>query len=174
MAGLPGRDRVYPSRFRHDAADDGCRCGALAISLLDRSWPYLAGAVSISGSPATPEINIAARTDYLVNGPHDCLLFLTAAKQDREEGRVLCARTKDGGKTWNFNSWIGPEPAGFSIMPSTVRLGPAELLTALRHHEGDKKWIDLYRSLDDGGSWQAAGTPRTRYGREVIRPPCCA
>ncbi|HVU86214.1 MAG TPA: sialidase family protein [Pirellulales bacterium] len=102
-------------------------------------------------------LEIAARTDYIVNGRDDCLLFLTAAKTDHEEGRVLCARTKDGGKTWNFVSWVGPEPTGFSIMPSTVRLGPAELLTALRHHEGPKKWIDLYRSLDDGGSWQSAG-----------------
>jgi hypothetical protein len=106
-----------------------------------------------------PEINIAARTDYIVNGRDDCLLFLTAAKTDREEGRVLTARTADGGRTWKFVSWIGPEPAGFSIMPSTVRLGPAELLTALRHHENPRRWIDLYRSLDDGGSWQAAGTP---------------
>ncbi len=104
-----------------------------------------------------PEIQIAARTDYIVNGPHDCHLFLTAAKADHEEGRVLCARTTDGGKNWKFISWVGPEPKGFSIMPTTVRLGPAELLTALRHHEGDKKWIDLYRSLDDGGSWQPAG-----------------
>ena len=46
-----------------------------------------------------PEIDIAARTDYIVNGKNDCLLFLTAAKTDREEGRVLCACTTDGGKT---------------------------------------------------------------------------
>jgi len=104
-----------------------------------------------------PEIQIAARTDYIVNSKHDCLLFLTAAKADHEEGRVLCARTTDGGKSWKFVSWVGPEPKGFSIMPTTVRLGPAELLTALRHHEGPKKWIDLYRSLDDGGSWQPSG-----------------
>ena len=108
-------------------------------------------------------LEIAARTDYIVNGKNDCLLFLTAAKTDHEEGRVLCARTKDGGKNWLFVSWVGPEPTGFSIMPSTVRLGPAELLTALRHQEESKKWIDLYRSLDDGGSWQSAGIARARH-----------
>ena len=106
-----------------------------------------------------PEVLIAARTDYIVNGPRDCLLFLTAAKADHKEGRALCARSKDGGKTWNLVSWIGPEASGFSIMPSTVRLGPAELLTALRRREDTKRWIDLHRSLDDGGSWQPSGIP---------------
>jgi hypothetical protein len=131
---------VGPSRFHYSTDRGHTWKGPFRLALVDH-----------------PEINIAARTDYIVNSKDDCLLFLTAAKPDREEGRVLCARTKDGGKTWRFVSWIGPEPTGFSIMPSTIRLGPAELLTALRHHEGPKKWIDLYRSLDDGGSWQSAG-----------------
>jgi hypothetical protein len=100
------------------------------------------------GSPG-----IAARTDYIVNGPHDCLLFLTAAKADREEGRPLCARTTDGGKTWKFVSWIGPEPKGFSIMPSTVRLNPSDILTTLRVHEGTKRWIDAWLSHDNGATW---------------------
>ncbi|MBI2824889.1 MAG: exo-alpha-sialidase [Planctomycetia bacterium] len=109
---------------------------------------------------------VAARTDYIVNGKDDCLVFLTAAKTNGHEGRVLCARTIDGGRTWKFVSWIGPEPDGFSIMPSTVRLGATELLTALRHHEGSKRWIDLYRSHDDGRTWQDAGiaVPDTSEG----------
>jgi hypothetical protein len=85
---------------------------------------------------------IAPRTDYVVNGPGDCLLFLTGPKADGREGRPLCVRTLDGGRTWNFLSWIGPEPAGYAIMPSTVRLGPAELLSAIRRREGGKSWID--------------------------------
>ena len=32
---------------------------------------------------------IAARTDYLVNGKQDCMLFLTAAKTDGREGLSL-------------------------------------------------------------------------------------
>ncbi len=107
--------------------------------------------------PLFGQPGIMARTDYIVNSKDDCLMFLTASKSDSEEGRVLCARTTDGGKTFKFVSWIGPEPAGFSIMPSTVRLGPQELLTALRHHENPKRWIDTYRSLDDGKTWQDAG-----------------
>jgi predicted neuraminidase len=109
--------------------------------------------------PLFGQKGIAARTDYLVNGPHDLSLFLTASKEDGREGRPLCARTTDGGKTWSFVSWIGPEPNGYAIMPSTVRLGPAELLTAIRCREGSRSWLDTYRSLDDGRSWALDGTP---------------
>ena len=31
---------------------------------------------------------IVARTDYLINGPHDCTVLLTAAKPNGQEGRV--------------------------------------------------------------------------------------
>jgi hypothetical protein len=79
---------------------------------------------------------IAARTDYFVNGRHDCLVFLTASKPDGHEGRPLCARTSDGGRTWKFVSWIVPDPKGYAIMPSTVRLGEQELLTAIRAIRG--------------------------------------
>ncbi len=40
--------------------------------------------------PLFGQKGIAARTDYLVNGKHDCMLFLTAAKQNNQEGRVIC------------------------------------------------------------------------------------
>ena len=102
---------------------------------------------------------IAARTDYIVNGKHDCLLFLTAAKEDGKEGRPLCVRTTDGGKNWQFVSWIGPEPRGYAIMPSTVRLGASELLTAIRCRDGAKSWIESYRSNDNGQNWKLDGSP---------------
>jgi hypothetical protein len=104
--------------------------------------------------PSFDQPGIAARTDYIVNGKHDCLLFLTAAKKNGREGRPLCVRTTDGGRTWKFVAWIGDEPQGFAIMPATVRLGAKELLTALRHHEGPRRWIETYRSLDNGEHWQ--------------------
>ncbi|MSR32943.1 MAG: hypothetical protein EXR99_15725 [Gemmataceae bacterium] len=96
---------------------------------------------------------IAARTDYLVNGKHDCTLFLTAAKANGKEGRPLCVRTTDGGKSWKFLSWIGQEPEGYGIMPSTVRLGENELLTTIRCRLGKKSWIDAYRTKDGGHNW---------------------
>lgn len=105
---------------------------------------------------------IAARTDYLVNGKHDATVFLTAAKSDGREGRVICVRTKDGGKTWSFVSFVGPEPEGndFAIMPSSLRLPGGAILTAIRH----RRWIDLYRSDDDGRSWRALDRPAPDTG----------
>ena len=103
--------------------------------------------------PLFGQPGIAARTDYIVNGKHDCLLFLTAAKRDGHEGRPLCVRTTDSGKSWQFVAWLGDEPQGYAIMPSTVRLAANELLSAIRCRDGDRSWIDTYRSLDLGTSW---------------------
>jgi hypothetical protein len=109
--------------------------------------------------PLFGQRGVAARTDYLVHSPSDCLLFLTAAKENGREGRPFCASTADGGKTWKFVSWIGTEPKGYAIMPSTVRLGPRELLCAIRSRDGNKSWIETYRSLDNGEQWQKDTVP---------------
>lgn len=114
--------------------------------------------------PLFEQKGVAARTDYLVNGKHDCMLFLTASKTNGREGRPFCARTTDGGKTWNFMSWIGDEPSGYSIMPSTVRLGPNELLSAIRRRDDPKAWIETYRSLDNGESWKLDTIPAPALG----------
>lgn len=100
---------------------------------------------------------IAARTDYLINGPRDMTVFLTAAKSNGREGRVICVRTRDGAKTWNFVSWVTPEPKGrdYAIMPSSVRLSPQTILTAVRA----RNWLDLYRSDDDGQTWKHLSRP---------------
>ena len=106
---------------------------------------------------------IAARTDYLVNGKRDLTMFLTAAKANKREGRVICVRTKDGGKTWNFEGFVGPEPEGddFAIMPSSVRLSPTTILTAIRH----RPFIDAYRSTDNGKTWSFVNKPAPSTGR---------
>jgi len=114
--------------------------------------------------PLFGQLGVAARTDYLVNGPNDCLLFLTAPKTDGKEGRPFCARTTDGGRTWKFVSWIGEEPKGYSIMPSTIRLGDRELFSAIRCRDGDKAWIETYRSLDDGATWKLENVPAPDLG----------
>jgi len=113
--------------------------------------------------PTFDQPGVMARTDYIVNGPKDCHFFLTVAKKNRQEGRVICTRTKDGGVTWEFVSYVGPEPNGFSIMPSTVRLSASELFMTTRRREGPgderRRWIDAWRSLDNGRSWQFVGEP---------------
>jgi hypothetical protein len=109
--------------------------------------------------PMLGQKGIAARTDYIVNGPSDCLVFLTASKSNGKEGRPLGARTTDGGKTWKFVGWIAPEPPGYSIMPSTVRLGEKELLSAVRVRDGDNSWLEAWFSPDDGQSWTLRSKP---------------
>lgn len=115
--------------------------------------------------------SISARTDYIVNGKHDLMAFITSGKENGREGRVFMTRTTDGGKTWPLVAWIGPEPEGFSIMPSSVRLSPSSLLTTLRQKEGDKHWIDAYLSEDNGKSWRYLNRPVESTGEFVGNPP---
>lgn len=106
---------------------------------------------------------IAARTDYLISGKHEMTMFLTAAKANSKEGRVIAIRTTDGAKTWKMLSFVGPEPEGndFAIMPSSVRLANGNILTAIRH----RRFIDLYSSTDNAASWQHLSTPVPDTGR---------
>lgn len=98
---------------------------------------------------------IAARTDYLVDGPLTLTMFLTAAKSNSKEGRVICVRTKDGAATWEFVSFVGPEPPedDYAIMPASVRLSKREILTMVRH----RGWIEAFRSRDNGATWVSEG-----------------
>ncbi len=108
---------------------------------------------------------IAARTDYIVNGPHDAFVFLTAAKPDGREGRPFVARTTDGAGSFEFVSWIMPEPRGFGIMPSSVRLDQDTILTAIRRREGAQRWIETFISYDNAQSWQSHGIAAPDVGR---------
>ena len=94
---------------------------------------------------------IAARTDYIVDGRNELTMFLTAAKSNGREGRVICVRTKDGGRSWQQVGVVGPEPEGddFAIMPSSLRLSPTSILTLVRH----RRWIESYRTDDNGNTW---------------------
>jgi hypothetical protein len=104
---------------------------------------------------------ISARTDYIVDDKSEAMFFLTAAKLDGLEGRVFCASTNDGCKTFDFISWIGEEVAGYEIMPSSVRISPTELLTTTRVREPNygPSWIDSYASQDNGKTWEYLGRP---------------
>ena len=125
--------------------------------------------------PTFGQVAIAARTDYIVNGRSDAFVFLTAAKPDGREGRVLCVRTRDGGLTWQFVSWIGLEPPnGFSIMPSSVRLSGSEILTLFRHEENARRgpnWIEAWRSADDGETWRFVTRAVPDTGGKSGNPP---
>ena len=110
-----------------------------------RSW---SGPYSL---PSFGQKGIAARTDYLVDGPRELTMFLTAAKSNGREGRVICVRTTDGGLNWKLVGMVGPEPDAndYAIMPSSLRLSPTSILTLVRH----RQWIEAYGSADNGVSW---------------------
>ncbi len=111
--------------------------------------------------PSFGQPGVMARSDYIVNGKYDCHVFLTCSKSNNQEGRVFCGHTTNGGFNWDFLSFVGPEPNGFSIMPSTVRLSPDHLVMTTRRREGPgeekHRRIDTWESLDDGLSWESLG-----------------
>lgn len=114
--------------------------------------------------PLLGQKGVMARTDYLASGSSECLVFLTAEKPAGKEGRPFCARTTDGGLSWSFLSYIGPEPGGYAIMPSTLRLSPTDLLTTIRVLDPPRSAIDAYASTDDGRSWTRVSTPEPDAG----------
>ena len=118
------------------------------------------------------KLGIQARTDYIVNSADDCMVFLTAAKENGKEGRVYCIRTTDGGLNWNFVSWIGPEPEGFSIMPASVKFSDGRMLVGIRRKEPEEiNFIEFYESTDDGATWQKVQTTEPNCGNRSGNPP---
>ncbi len=129
-----------------------------------RSWegPYQ---LRIQGM----EKPLRARTDYLVDSAQRLKIFLPTMKSDQTSGRSLMAESNDGGRSFQFISYLSPEPRiyenpkqsahSFSIMPSTVRLDDQRLVTALRCRDGKKKWIEIRESVDDGRTWSLLATP---------------
>jgi hypothetical protein len=116
-------------------------------------------------------VKISARNDYLIEDKNSCMAFFTSAKSDDKEGRVFCARTDDGGLSWQFVSWVGEEPEnGFRIMPSTVRISDNELIITSRvrnesksenefslKNQKNSRYIDSWLSNDNGKNWKFLG-----------------
>lgn len=114
--------------------------------------------------PLMGQVGVMARTDYIVSGPSECRLFLSASKANGKEGRPFCAQTTDAGLSWRFLSYIGPEPTGYAIMPSTVAVSPTDLVTTIRRADPPKSWIEAYGSHDRGRTWTLLGRPEPDAG----------
>lgn len=111
---------------------------------------------------------ICTRTDLIVLGPRDCLMFGSCGKKnDGKEGRVFCARTTDGALTWKLVSLIGEEtvPGGYAIMPSSLRLKDGSILTMIRRSDPKVSgFIEAWRSTDLGKTWTMTGKAVTGIG----------
>jgi hypothetical protein len=105
------------------------------------------------------ELSVAARTDIVPLGNREALCMLTTSKSDGKEGRVFCAASLDGGQSFEFRSFLGEEPSGYQIMPSSIIMQGGEILTAVRCKgaEDDRGWIELFASIDRGKSWTRRG-----------------
>ncbi|MDZ7335015.1 MAG: exo-alpha-sialidase [candidate division KSB1 bacterium] len=127
---------------------------------------------------------LTSRTDYLVISEESCLFFLSAKVENVRaslQDRAFCARTSDGGRTFQFLSWMTETDTVRSVMPSTVRLADNHLVSALRRRydptpmQGyalQKNWIDVYQSLDNGASWQfLSKVADTDNGKRNGNPP---
>jgi hypothetical protein len=155
-------------------------CARTNLHAGSRSWFYVSydrcrswqGPYDLPTAQLLPgdEPGAAARTDYLIDDRDTCTLFLTSVKTNGREGRVFCARTIDGGKHFDFLSWVTPEPEGYAIMPAGLRLSPTRLLCAVRcsgPRTGPERppcWIDLYVSDDNGASWRYLNQPVPNSG----------
>ena len=108
---------------------------------------------------------VTARTDYVVMDARYLVAIVSAAKPNGKEGRPFAIETRDGGLTWSKLGWIGPESAGWRIMPTTVKLADGRFYSVIRTREGDRHSLEAYTSSDAGRSWTAAGTPVVDTGR---------
>jgi hypothetical protein len=165
FAGDGGQPKPAPGNIDFSNPDFAMRCGGGSFFYsYDRghNWkgPYSFGDFGL-------ENNLTARTDYIVNGEKDCFVFLSVHEprvQSAVQDRTFCTRTTDGGKTFEFVSWMTDEPITIrSVMPSTVRVSANHLVSAMRRRfdvdiscgkKSRKCWIDVYESKDNGKSWQ--------------------
>jgi hypothetical protein len=171
--GLENTPGDCPGGIDFTHADFAIMCARTGLGAGTRAWFYTSTdrCHTWDGPWALPmfgQAGVEARTDYTVSGPGECTLFLTASKASGGEGdHIFCVRTTDGGRTFCYLAPVTPrfeEPA-FAIMPSSVRLSPSLLLTAVRCRGGNGEfaralhWIDLYASDDDGATWRYLNRP---------------
>jgi hypothetical protein len=116
----------------------------------------------LNDDPNLKGMEITARTSYLVTGPDSCQIFMSARNPELEFASRLdksfVAETTNGGRTFNFISWIVPWTDPYrAVMPSTVKTNDGRIVVAVRcrnpRNIEQECWIDTYVSIDGGRSW---------------------
>lgn len=137
-----------------------------------RQWPEL------KNTTLPEETELTPRTDYVVEGKHQCLVFMSVREKGRfGTDRLFCMRTVDGGRTFKFVGWVvppydekkddlslklkleeddteNPHPnQARAVMSQTVKLKNGKLICAMRRRYKGHNWVDAYISKDNGNSW---------------------
>lgn len=104
------------------------------------------------------DMDCTSRTGYLVTGPESCLVFMSARPKANGGGRdkAFVAETTDGGKSFQFISWIVPLTDPYrAVMPAVTKQSDGSIIVALRRRmvQKDSCWVDAYKSTDNGRSW---------------------
>ena len=103
-------------------------------------------------------LELSPRTDYLVSKDGSLQVFISARKPGVfGSDRLFCARSLDGGLSFELQAWVVPTDDPFrAVMSSTVRCTDSKLVSSVRRREiGTKRcWIDAYVSEDNGNTWK--------------------
>ena len=124
--------------------------------------PYFLG--DINNHEELKNMNITARTDYIVTGEKEMLIFISAVPKDGILNRIACIKTEDGGMNFKFVAWITPpDDKGSTIMSSTVQVSKDKYILAYRKIYPDlnnKKGntIEIVVSEDGCNSWKFLST----------------
>lgn len=164
----PGKvDFTHPN-FAMMCARTGLGPGTVAWFYLSqdraRTWegPYSLPMFGFDG--------IEARTDYLVNGPRDCFLFLTARMEDEKQDSILCVHTEDGGISFRLKSQVVDGARCNNLMPASLRTPSGRILVAVRSRDfGEftttRSFIDLHVSEDHGATFRHLAEPVAYTGK---------
>jgi len=130
------------------------------------------------------ELNeLTPRTDYIIEGKHECTLFMSARLKGIDfSDRLFCIKTNDGGKTFDFLGWL-VQPYDSSkndttkvklfkneernpyatqcraVMSNSIKLSNGKYFSVVRRKfevkgGSDRNWIDAYLSDTKGKTWK--------------------
>ncbi len=130
------------------------------------SWqgPYYLG--DINNHSELRDMQITARTDYIVKGEKEMFLFISANPQIPRNNRIACIKTEDGGMSFEFITWVTPDEPDFNpIMSSTVQIAENKFIMAYRNRyfgERDdiRSSIEVYISEDRCRTWSHLSTAK--------------
>jgi len=123
-----------------------------------KSWQGTCHFDSLTNATELRGMRLTSRTGYVITGRNSCLIFMSAQPMDKEyEDKSFVAETTDGGKSFQFISWIVPQDDPYrAVMPAPVRMRDGVLAVALRRRipeADDMCWVDCYGSRDNGRTW---------------------